>query len=237
MTRRLERLGWPHAASLLAVLAVHAALLYGLWTVRVNPYPAETVPLFVNLINPPPPAPKPAVIHPPRPPAEPPAKASTQPPTRPVRQDAARPIAPPHTHLAAEAPITSPTDRVEALPPPAPVAASPPAAAPLQAPSPRPEPAGPLSLTTELALVCPQRTPPAYPPLARRLGETGQVVLRVELDTTGRVSAAQVVSSSGFDRLDAAALAAVRTWRCQPALRDGQAVRSVALQPFKFTLD
>jgi protein TonB len=46
-----------------------------------------------------------------------------------------------------------------------------------------------------------------------------------------------VVTSSGFDRLDAAALAAVRTWRCRAAQRDGQAVRSVALQPFDFTLE
>jgi protein TonB len=58
----------------------------------------------------------------------------------------------------------------------------------------------------------------------------------VELDETGRVSAAHLISSSGHARLDAAALAAVRAWRCQPARRDGQAVRSVAVQPFDFTL-
>ena len=86
-------------------------------------------------------------------------------------------------------------------------------------------------------MACPERTPPAYPPLARRLGETGKVVLRVELDESGRVSAAQVLTGSGSARLDAAALAAVRTWRCQPARRDGQAVRAVATQPFNFTLE
>jgi protein TonB len=96
--------------------------------------------------------------------------------------------------------------------------------------------AGPLSLTSDLALVCPVRTPPPYPPVSRRLGETGKVVLRVELDETGRVSAAQLISSSGHPRLDDAALAAVKAWRCQPAQRDGQAVRSVAVQPFDFTL-
>ncbi|HRK77875.1 MAG TPA: energy transducer TonB, partial [Thiobacillus sp.] len=74
-------------------------------------------------------------------------------------------------------------------------------------------------------------------PMSRRLGETGKVVLRVELDETGRVSTAQVASSSGSTRLDAAALAAVRSWRCNPAQRDGQAVRSVATQPFNFTLE
>jgi protein TonB len=94
-----------------------------------------------------------------------------------------------------------------------------------------------MSLSSELAVACPERTPPVYPPMARRLGETGKVVLRVELDETGRVSTAQVVTSSGSNRLDAAALAAVRTWRCQPAQRDGQPVRSVATQPFNFTLE
>lgn len=79
--------------------------------------------------------------------------------------------------------------------------------------------------------------PPLYPPLSRRLGETGKAVLRVELDETGRVSAAQIMTSSGFIRLDEAALAAVRSWRCEPARRDGQAVRAVAMQPFKFTLE
>ena len=128
----------------------------------------------------------------------------------------------------------SPAEAVEPLPPPV-IAPSPPEP-PALPPAP-PQPAGPVTLASELALTCPERMPPAYPPLARRLGETGKVVLRVELDETGRVSAAQVLTSSGSNRLDAAALAAVRTWRCQPAQRDGQAVRSVAMQPFKFTLE
>jgi len=62
------------------------------------------------------------------------------------------------------------------------------------------------------------------------------VVLRVELDEQGNVSASRVATSSGFARLDEAALAAVKTWRCNPARRDGQPVRAVALQPFKFVL-
>ena len=69
-------------------------------------------------------------------------------------------------------------------------------------------PAGPVTLGTELAVTCPERTPPIYPPLSRRLGETGKVVLSVELDETGRVSAAQVITSSGFNRLDSTILKA-----------------------------
>lgn len=96
---------------------------------------------------------------------------------------------------------------------------------------------GPLALTSELALVCPQRRPPPYPSVSRKLGESGRVVLRVQLDESGRVVEAHVVDSSGFARLDSAALAAVRSWRCTPARLDGHPVSAVALQPFDFKLD
>ena len=99
-----------------------------------------------------------------------------------------------------------------------------------------PLPAGPVALSSELAVACPERTAPAYPTLSRRFGETGTVVLRVELDESGRVAVARVSSSSGHARLDEAALAVVKTWRCTPATRDGQPVRAVALQPFRFVL-
>lgn len=203
------------AGSLLVVLALHGGVLYGLWSARVIPPPSDAVTLFVNFINPPPPQPAPRVIPP-------------QVPPRPVKRETPPPVKPPHYHLAADA--------VEPLPPPVPVVVPQPDVSPQPSPAP-PKPAGPVTLASELAVACPERTPPVYPPLARRLSETGKVVLRVELDEAGRVSTAQVVTSSGSNRLDAAALAAVRTWRCQPAQRDGQPVRSVATQPFNFTLE
>lgn len=227
---------WNRAAGLLAVLALHGGVLYALWSARVIPPPTEAVTLFVNFINPPPPQPAPRVVPPP------------PPPPQPVKREAPPPK-PPHYHLATEAPVTSPREAVEPLPPPEPVVEPPPVAAPPPAPSPPappappapppapPKPAGPVTLAAELAVSCPERKPPVYPPMSRRLGETGKVVLRVELDETGRVSTAQVASSSGSARLDAAALAAVKSWRCTPAQRDGQAVRSVATQPFNFTLE
>jgi protein TonB len=63
------------------------------------------------------------------------------------------------------------------------------------------------------------------------------VVLRVELSESGNVAVARVDRSSGYTRLDDAALVAVRTWRCLPATRNGQPVRAVALQPFNFILN
>ncbi len=130
---------------------------------------------------------------------------------------------PPPRQLVAQAPVASAAEPV--APPPLPAAEAPPA-----------RPAGPVTLNDELSVACAERRPPAYPPLSRRLGEEGKVVLRVELDEQGSVSAARVAQASGFARLDEAALAAVKTWRCNPAQRDGRPVRAVALQPFSFML-
>lgn len=234
----LRRMDWNRAAGLLAVLALHGGVLYGLWSAQLIPPPSEAVTLFVNFINPPPPQPAPRAAPapvPPKPvkplkpakPVEPPKVV--EPPK--MVEPAMPPVEPTHYHLAAEAPVKSPAEVVEPLHPSAPVAAPPPPAPAATLP------VGPVTLASELAVVCPERTAPAYPLMARRLGETGTVVLRVELDETGRVGAAQVLASSGFNRLDAAALAAVKSWRCRPAQRGGQAVRAVATQPFNFTLE
>ena len=127
--------------------------------------------------------------------------------------------------IVAQAPVVSPAELVAPPPPPIPVVEAPP-----------PRPAGPVTLSGELSVTCPERRPPAYPPLSRRLGEEGKVVLRVELDEQGGVATAAVASGSGHARLDQAALSAVKTWRCTPALRDGRPVRAVAVQPFRFVL-
>jgi len=205
---RMER--W---AGLLLVVAMHAAALWGLWQHRMLPAPAEVVTLFVNFIAPP--APEKAE-EPKRPPP---------PKPNPIEKPEPR-------QLVAETPVVAPTDYVAPPPPPEPV----PVAAPAFQAPPMPLPAGPVALSSELSVACPQRSAPAYPAQARRLGEQGVVVVHVELAETGRVATAEVSSSSGYSRLDEAALAAIRTWRCTPAQRNGRAVRATALQPIKFVL-
>lgn len=49
-----------------------------------------------------------------------------------------------------------------------------------------------------------------YPEEARRRGEEGKVAIRFVIDRSGRVSEAAIVSQSGSERLDAAALALLR---------------------------
>jgi protein TonB len=66
-----------------------------------------------------------------------------------------------------------------------------------------------------------QRVEPAYPPASRRLGEQGTVKLKVLVDEKGRPQEIVVGQSSGFPRLDQAAVTAVRRWRFVAAT-DGQ---------------
>jgi protein TonB len=205
------RLPLDRLAGLSFVLALHAVAFYGLWQHRLIPSPLEAATLFVNFIAPPAPEKK---EEPKRPPP---------PKPKPIEKPQPR-------QIVAETPVVAPTDYVAPPPPPLP------APAPVIEAPPMPLPAGPMAMSAELSLACPERSAPAYPAQSRRFGETGVVVLRVELDETGRVAVARVSSSSGHARLDEAALGAVRTWRCTPALRNGQPVRAVALQPFKFIL-
>jgi protein TonB len=68
-------------------------------------------------------------------------------------------------------------------------------------------------------------TQPAYPLTSRKLGEQGSVQLLVFVLPNGRVSEAQVANSSGFERLDEAAVReALRAWRFLSNTVDGVAV-------------
>jgi protein TonB len=66
---------------------------------------------------------------------------------------------------------------------------------------------------------------PEYPPSSRRAGEAGTVILEVYVLETGRVGEARVKQSSGFPRLDEAAVREVkRSWRLVPGTENGKAV-------------
>ena len=61
---------------------------------------------------------------------------------------------------------------------------------------------------------------PVYPPLMRRLKVQGDVVIDAVIDTKGNVVEEHIVSGNEF--LVAAAMDAVRLWKYQPAVLDGQ---------------
>jgi len=76
--------------------------------------------------------------------------------------------------------------------------------------------------------------PPAYPIDARRSHEQGTVKLLVLVGTDGTVKDIKVAGSSGSDRLDRAALNAVKRWRWSPTMSGGaaMAVRGFVTIPF-----
>lgn len=132
--------------------------------------------------------------------------------------------------VAPAAATSTPTPPAAEPTPPAPAAAV--AAAPV-APS---APTGPVAVNLrELAVLA--QPAPAYPPLSRRLGETGVVKVRLKIGVAGQVLAAELVASSGFARLDEAALAAVKRWRFAPPSRDGVPMAVETVAPIRFTLD
>ena len=79
--------------------------------------------------------------------------------------------------------------------------------------------------------------PAAYPPLSRRLREEGRVLLDVHILADGSVGEVRLRQSSGFDRLDEAALQAVRNWRYLPARRGDEPVATWYVQPVAFALN
>ncbi|MEO6699805.1 MAG: TonB family protein [Paraperlucidibaca sp.] len=77
---------------------------------------------------------------------------------------------------------------------------------------------------------------PSYPALSRRNGETGRVLLRVQVGTDGLPKAITIAESSQFARLDEAALAAVERWRFIPAKQGDKAITEWVLVPLNFKL-
>jgi protein TonB len=68
-------------------------------------------------------------------------------------------------------------------------------------------------------------TQPEYPPASRRAGEAGTVVLQVYVLESGKAGEVKVHKSSGFEKLDEAAVREVqRNWRFVPGKEDGKPV-------------
>jgi periplasmic protein TonB len=77
---------------------------------------------------------------------------------------------------------------------------------------------------------------PQYPKRSEEKGEEGTVVLRFLVGTDGRVQSAQLVKSSGFERLDNAARDAFMQCTFSPGTVDGTPQSSWVKQPFTWRL-
>ena len=63
-----------------------------------------------------------------------------------------------------------------------------------------------------------------YPPSSKRLGEAGASVVTVCLDEKAKVTEATIKDSSGFPRLDEAAVKVAKVYRYTPATENGKPV-------------
>ncbi|RYZ08460.1 MAG: energy transducer TonB [Myxococcales bacterium] len=106
-------------------------------------------------------------------------------------------------------------------------------AAPVVPDAPPAKPSAPVKTMARLMKGC---RLPQYPKRSEEKGEEGVVVLRFLVGTDGAVQSAQLVSSSGFERLDTAAREAFMKCKFTPGTVDGVSVTSWVRQPFTWRL-
>lgn len=196
-------------SSMLFVVALHVAMVWGLFQMKLLAVPAPLTVLSVSLLTPAEVIKPEPVIVPPQP------KPIERWPT---------PVLPP-TQLAAAADSPAP---IAAMVPPAPAGAV----------APTPAASAPAAVPTEPRFDVDylDNPKPLYPAISRRLSEQGRVVLRVHVEADGRAADVQLHTSSGSPRLDQSALETVRRWKFVPAKLDQQTVAAWVLVPIAFIL-
>lgn len=209
---------------LVLVLLAHVAAIYSL----SYQHPAEptkhiqSAPMLVSLIAPP--APELVPILEPQPEVIP----------KPVRKLVVKKIRPIETPIQRLVEATTEQPKEEALPEAAPVLApvaeakSPPKAPPALVDKIEPPKFGVAYLNNPA---------PAYPPISRRLGEEGRVLLLVLVSENGTATEVNLEKTSGSERLDQAAINEVKHWQFIPAKKNNQALSAYVLVPIKFSLD
>jgi protein TonB len=91
----------------------------------------------------------------------------------------------------------------------------------------------------EIAFIQPryaENPKPTYPQEARKKGYQGEVILKVEVLSNGRVGQVEVKRSSGHEILDRSAFAAVKEWRFVPAKKGENPIPFWVNIPIKFQL-
>ncbi len=196
------------------VVGLHVAVLLAIIAAKtIVPQIAE-IPLIVDMIQP--------AVEAPKPPA---AKPLPMAKPQPVKQ-VSKPVAP----QTVQTPQLETTASTVAAP------SAPTVATSESKPSPA-QPAGePVSQARFDADYLKNPAPP-YPPLSRRMGEEGKVILRVTVNPQGTADNVEIKTSSGSSRLDDSAQKTVRTWKFIPAKRGDTAIQSVVLVPIIFKLE
>ncbi|MBZ1350754.1 energy transducer TonB [Alcaligenaceae bacterium LF4-65] len=254
-----QRYGWHAAIIVLAHLALLAVFLMRLDFLSGGTVPSKSETLDIIVVDlssesdtTPPAAPvaESSVTSPPPP-------TSLEPPTeaQPTREPATIPVEP-ATQPVVEAPLVtkevpltapaeSPVRPEPPTPAPKPVAtavnkniAAPSSSATTSAPQ---QPAAGVNRDSDLQATPPRLDPaylhnpaPNYPALSKRNRESGTVLLLVNVDPEGNALAVTLHKSSGYERLDQAAIQAVTRWRFVPGMRGQTAISATVIVPISF---
>jgi len=141
----------------------------------------------------------------------------------------------PETAAVLSAPTAAPT--APAVPAAAPVPPPAPPAPPAPPPAPpAPPPPAKVELPSSKADYL-HNPPPDYPRMSKRLGEQGKVVVKVLIGEDGRAQKVELLTTSGFERLDKSAMDAAMRWRYVPGKRGGVAEAMWYQVPIQFTLE
>lgn len=211
--KQIKRIG-PLGAIILLHLAFFYALKSGLIKQATQAFPKEVFATFITPERAPEPAP-PKEQPKPTPKTVPIVKKSVTPPLPVVN-------------------TPSPTAVTAAPSPPEPAAPAAATAEPSPAPAPA-APAVPRTITSGVEYI--QAPKPEYPAVAKRMGEEGQVILRVLVNEKGRSERVEIQKTSGSPRLDEAGRQSVQRALFKPYIENGKPMAVYAIVPIKFQLD
>lgn len=209
-----------HLPPFLLVLTLHgAALGYALTpSVTSQPVPIKPAPMMSGMLVSPP------VVTAPKPRQKPQEQPAAKPKSRPKPAKPPLPKGPASERAVQAKPTVPVAPAVKTSQPSTSAQAKPTASAPqLQLPS------------TEATGL--RNQAPVYPKLSRKRKEQGTVLLLLLVDRYGQVAKIEIKQSSGFDRLDQAALQAVKKWQFSPAKQDGKAIDYWYEMPMNFSLN
>jgi protein TonB len=212
---QLKSSEWRHCARyFLIALVLHGLVLFYPLTLDIDQLettPPATVQVklteHVSAIEPAPPATAPKPS-----PAPSPQRGKSARTAQPVLTLAADPTSAPATFTVPALPVAPPTS-------------APPVAAPAPITAPR----------FDVAYL--HNPLPEYPPVSRRRGEEGKVLLKVRVMPDGLPGSIEIERTSTFERLDNAARHVVTRWRFVPAKRGDEAVEASVIVPIVFRLE
>lgn len=231
---------------LVATIVIHGVVVAFLVVASTREIPPEkeaAPPIMVSLVKSPEPVQEVPIVAPP-PPKPPEPKPLPKPKPKPVPKVVDKPV--PIEAPKPVEPIVEETVEAEVELQPSQAVPQAPAQAPVQgkpveaekvAPAPRPEPKEQAILEVPISGVSYRHQEmPTYPAMSKRLGEQGVAMLRIIVSETGMPETIQLEKSSGFDRLDKAALEAAKKCRFNPYMRDNKPMKVTVIAPFRFSL-